>query len=58
MWQSLKYTHDVYDALYVLLSDTHGFEWRGALLDVNTTFDEAVGVLSNFDFSILHKPNP
>jgi hypothetical protein len=44
---------EVEDGLYILLSDTHGFSWRGSLWDVEIEEEEAFQMLAQFDFAIL-----
>lgn len=46
---------DIFNALYLRLENKMEFELAGDLWDVNIDFKEAVGLLQDFDFSMLHK---
>ena len=43
----------IFDALTLLLSDKHEFEWGGDLWGVDIEYEEALKLLSDFDFSNL-----
>lgn len=43
----------IFDALVLLLADEHGFEWRGDLWNLHIEYDEALKILSDFDFGTL-----
>jgi hypothetical protein len=44
----------VFDALFIMLSDKYDLEWIGDLWDIDITYDEAKKVLSNFDFNTIN----
>lgn len=45
---------DIFDALFILLSDSQNLEWGGDLWDVEISEPEAKSLLTNFDFEILN----
>lgn len=45
---------EIFDALFLLLADKENLEWGGGLWDVNISFDEALKLLSNFDFNTFY----
>lgn len=44
---------DIFDALFILSADKYDLEWPGDLWDVDIDYDEALKLLSNFDFNTL-----
>jgi len=45
---------DIFNALYLSLDHKMQFEWPGDLWDVDLDFEQAVLLLKDFDFNILH----
>ena len=42
---------EIFDALFLLLADKENLEWGGDLWDIDISYDEALKLLSNFDFN-------
>ena len=47
---------EIFDALFILLAEKEKLEWAGSLWDVDMEYEEALELLSNFDFNtVLNK---
>ena len=46
---------EIFDALFLLISDAKNFEWGGDLWDNNLTLTDAIQILKVFDFNKLDK---
>lgn len=46
-------SQEIFEALFLLLSEKHKLEWQGSMWDVDIEFEEALTLLSNFDFTII-----
>lgn len=47
---------EIFEALFILLAEKEKLEWIGSLWDINIEYEEALKLLSDFDFStVLNK---
>lgn len=44
----------IFDALFISLTDTCNLEWRGDLWDLEMNYEDAVNALIDFDFAVLN----
>lgn len=43
-------SRDIFDAIFVVMSKSHDFEWGGDLWDVDMEYEEVLNLLSEYDF--------
>jgi hypothetical protein len=46
---------EIFDALFLLISDSQNFEWSGDLWDLTLSLPDTIQLLKDFDFNTLNK---